>query len=88
MHYTYLARCNDNSLYTGITDNILAREKRHNAGHGSKYTRSRLPVKIIYFETFATRAEAAQREYQIKGWTKVEKENLIIHGHPDRSKKT
>lgn len=85
--FTYLARCNDNSLYTGITNDIKKREERHNQGVGSKYTGVRLPLKIIYFETYNTRAEAAKREAQLKGWTKEKKENLIKKIHPTKSNK-
>ncbi len=84
--YVYLAKCNNNSLYTGITNNISEREKRHNAGIGSNYTRKHLPVRIVYTEKFETRKEAAQRERQIKGWSKKKKTNLIAHGHPNPKK--
>lgn len=84
-YYTYIARCNDNSLYTGITNNLQKREKRHNQGNGSKYTRARLPVKIIYSESFKTLKAAARREIQIKGWTKNKKENLIKDKHPTKN---
>ena len=80
----YLARCNDNSLYTGSCTNIIAREKRHNKGEGSKYTKLRRPVKIIYFEEFDTLVEARRRERQIKGWSRIKKENLIKYGHPTK----
>ncbi len=82
-YYTYIACCSDQSLYIGSTDNLLNREKRHNEGTGSRYTRARLPIKIIYSELFSTRKEAAQREYQIKGWNRIKKQNLIIYGHPN-----
>ncbi|KKQ27031.1 MAG: Endo/excinuclease amino domain protein [Candidatus Magasanikbacteria bacterium GW2011_GWC2_37_14] len=84
-YYTYIARCNDESLYTGITNDILKREKRHNQGFGSNYTRARLPIKIIYFEKFNNLKEAARREIQIKGWTKIKKENLIKGEHPTKN---
>ena len=77
MYYTYLARCSDNSLYTGYYAHLDARENKHNKGEGAKYTRSRRPIKIIYFEKYTTRSEAMKREIQIKGWTKAQKENLI-----------
>lgn len=81
-HFTYLARCNDHSLYTGTCLDLQAREDKHNKGEGAKYTRQRRPVKIIYFEEFGSLSEARKREAQIKSWTKVEKENLIKYGHP------
>jgi putative endonuclease len=80
-YYTYIARCNDNSLYTGYCVNITQREKVHNEGKGAKYTRQRTPVKIIYFEEFDSRSAAMIREIQIKGWTKIQKENLIKSDH-------
>jgi len=75
--YTYIARCNDNSLYTGYCKDLSSREKKHNLGEGAKYTRQRRPVKIIYFEEFETRVEAMRKERQIKKCSKIEKENLI-----------
>ena len=84
-YFTYIARCADNSLYTGITNNVTAREKKHNAGSGARYTRSRRPVKIIYSEEYLTRSDAAKREAQLKGWTKIKKENLVHIGNPKKS---
>jgi putative endonuclease len=77
MYYTYLARCSDNSIYTGYCVDLDARENKHNKGEGAKYTRSRRPIKIIYSEKYTTKSEAMKREIQIKGWTKAQKENLI-----------
>lgn len=85
MFYTYIARCADNSLYTGITNDLIEREKRHNAGVGSVYTSARRPVSIVYHETFTTRIAAAKRESQLKGWTKVKKEKLIQSLHPTKN---
>ncbi|MFZ5364673.1 MAG: GIY-YIG nuclease family protein [Patescibacteria group bacterium] len=79
-YFTYLARCCDYSLYTGFCVDIASREKKHNQGKGAKYTRSRIPVKIIYFEQFDTPAEARKREAQIKRWPKIKKENLVKLG--------
>jgi putative endonuclease len=72
-----MARCNDNSLYTGYCKDVNSREKKHNSGDGAKYTRQRRPVKIIYFEKFEIRTEAMRRERQIKKLSKIEKENLL-----------
>ena len=77
MYYTYLARCADGSLYTGYTNNLEKREKAHNSGKGSAYTRSRLPIKIVYFEAFKTRSAAMKREYKVKQMTKKWKETLV-----------
>jgi len=56
---------------------LKKREERHNDGTGAKYTRSRRPVHIIYFESFETLVEARRREVQIKKWSKIKKENLV-----------
>lgn len=85
---TYIARCSDGSLYTGITDDLKDRENRHNLGQGSNYTKQRLPIKIIYFEKFKTRKEAYVREKQLKGWKKEKKERLIQGLHPNTKTKT
>ncbi len=84
MYFTYLARCADNSLYTGYCKNVTVREQKHNSGEGAKYTRQRRPVKIVYFEEFLNRSEAMKRESQIKSWTKKKKENLITSGPPSK----
>ena len=81
-YFTYIARCSDNSLYTGITSNVVNREKRHNNGQGCEYTKKRLPIKIEYFETYNTLKEAASREKQIKGWVNNKKERLIKGKQP------
>lgn len=76
-HFTYLARCGDGSLYTGTCLDIKARETKHNKGEGAKYTRSKLPIKIVYFEEFLTLPEARKREAQIKKLAKAKKEDLV-----------
>ena len=76
--FFYIARCADNSLYSGSCKNIKSREKMHNSGKGAKYTRSRLPIKIIYFEEFENRSEACIRESAVKKFTKTQKEELIL----------
>ena len=77
MNYTYILRCADNSLYTGWTNNLDRRVSAHNAGKGAKYTKARLPVQLVYFESFKTKEEAMRREYFIKKMSKKEKEKLI-----------
>lgn len=77
MNYTYIVRCRDNSLYCGWTNNLEKRIESHNAGTGAKYTKSRRPVELVYFETFDTKEEAMSREYAIKQLTRVEKMKLI-----------
>ncbi len=77
-YFTYILRCADNTLYTGITTDIARRLKEHNLGEKwAKYTRMRRPVELIYEETHPTRSEASKREYSIKQLSRSEKENLI-----------
>ena len=77
MAFTYILRCSDGNLYTGWTVNIEKRLKSHNNGKGSKYTRARLPVSLVYQESFNSRKEAMQREYEIKQLSRKEKESLF-----------
>lgn len=77
MYYVYLARCADNSLYAGYTHDLKGREFVHNQGKGARYTRSRLPIKIVYSEAFETKSEAMKREYALKRLKKRDKENLL-----------
>lgn len=74
--YVYMVRCRDNSLYTGCTDDPKRREAVHNAGKGAKYTKSRLPVTLVYQEPCADRSAALKREYALKRLKKAEKEAL------------
>ncbi len=76
-HYLYLARCGDGSLYTGTCLDLAEREATHNAGKGSKYTRSRLPVQFVYHEEFATLSDVRKREAAVKRLPKEAKERLI-----------
>ncbi|MFA5273258.1 MAG: GIY-YIG nuclease family protein [Candidatus Peribacter sp.] len=75
-YYFYLAQCCDYSLYAGSCINVKAREAKHNEGTGAKYTRSRRPIQIVYFEEFQTLTEARRRERQVKTWSKAKKERL------------
>jgi len=75
---TYMLRCADGSLYTGITTDLERRLQEHNQNHkGAAYTRSRRPVRLVYQESFTTREAAARREYAIRTLPKSEKEHLI-----------
>ena len=78
MPYTYMVRCRDNSLYTGWAADVEQRVKTHNSGKGAKYTRSRLPVTLVYYETYPTKQEAMRREWEIKQLTREEKKKLIV----------
>lgn len=75
--FTYILLCNDSTLYTGWTNNLAKRLKAHKEGRGAKYTKARLPVKLVYFETFASKSEAMKRESQIKKLSKIAKLKLI-----------
>ena len=77
MNYTYILRCSDGTLYTGWTNDIHARLLCHNSGKGGKYTRSRLPVELIYSESFDTKEEAMSREWHIKRMSRQQKLRLI-----------
>lgn len=75
--YTYILECSDKSLYCGWTDDIEKRVKTHNEGKGAKYTKARLPVKLVYFEEFYTKSEAMKREAAIKKMNRKDKLKLI-----------
>jgi putative endonuclease len=79
-NYTYMLRCADGSLYTGWTNDLEARILAHNAGKGAKYTRSRIPVELVYYEVFETKKEAMSREWHLKRLTHEEKLELIKKG--------
>ena len=79
MHYIYLVRCSDDSLYCGWTTDLKRRIDAHN-GHipgGAKYTRGRRPVTLVYAESFHQKQEAQRREYAMKRMTKTKKLRLI-----------
>ena len=78
MNYTYIVQCSDHTFYTGWTNDLKKRIEKHNCGKGAKYTKTRLPVTLIYYETFETKQEAMKREYAIKQMTRSQKEKLIF----------
>ena len=73
----YILKCCDGSLYTGITNDIPRRVGQHNAGTASRYTRSRLPVELIYKERCRNKSGALKKECRIKDLTRKEKEEYI-----------
>ena len=73
--YVYILQCSDNTLYTGMTDNIEKRVATHNSRKGAKYTRGRLPVSLVYYEELKTRSLALKREAEIK---KLSRKNKLI----------
>ena len=77
MNYTYLLECADGTLYCGWTNNLEKRLAAHERGAGSKYTRARLPVRLVWHEAFETKSEAMRREAAVKRLSRREKEALI-----------
>lgn len=75
--FVYILRCADGSFYTGITTDLERRCEQHNAGTASRYTRSRLPVSMVYHEIQANRSLALKRELEIKAMSRKVKEELI-----------
>ena len=77
MWHVYIVRCADSSLYTGVARDLSARVCAHNAGRGAKYTRSRLPVELVYRELAEDRGAALRREHEIKRMAPEVKRALI-----------
>ncbi len=77
MPYTYMLRCSDNTIYVGWTVDLEVRLKAHNAGIGARYTRGRLPVKLVYWEEQQDKSAALKREAAIRRLKKGQKEALI-----------
>ena len=75
--YVYILKCNDNSYYTGSTNNIEKRFWEHQNFEGAKYTKNKLPLELVYIEEFEKIEEAFYREKQIQGWSRLKKESLI-----------
>ena len=75
--YTYILRCSDDTFYTGWTNDLKKRLRAHNRGIGSRYTRSRLPVELVWFLPAPSKEEAMRREAQIKKLSRREKLRLI-----------
>ncbi|MFK7852480.1 MAG: GIY-YIG nuclease family protein [Granulosicoccus sp.] len=77
--HVYIVRCNDKSLYTGITTDLSRRLDEHNnSPRGATYTRSRRPVTLVYSDTAINRSAACRREREIKNLTKLAKEQLLL----------
>jgi predicted GIY-YIG superfamily endonuclease len=75
----YVLRCRTGQLYTGCTVDLERRVREHNSGTGSRFTRTRLPVTVVYRETLGTRSEALRREHAIKAMKRKEKLDLVGH---------
>lgn len=79
-YFVYIVVCKNEELYTGYTNDIDKRVETHNSGKGAKYTKTRLPVKLVYSEQFENKSEALKREYKIKSLSRIEKLKLINKG--------
>ena len=77
MFYVYILKCGDGSFYCGYTNDVEKRFEKHKSGKGAKYTRSRLPLEIVYVEELETKSDALKREYAIKNMTRSQKEKLV-----------
>lgn len=77
--YMYVLECADGSLYTGYTTDLDRRLKTHNAGKGAKYTKARLPVKLIYHESFDSKQKAQSAEALFKRKTRQAKLDYLAH---------
>lgn len=76
-HFFYVLECSDKSYYAGYTNDLEKRIRVHNEGKGAKYTRAKLPVHCIYYETYKTKRKAMQMEYWFKQLNRKEKERYI-----------
>lgn len=83
MNYVYILKCADETLYTGWTTDLENRLIAHNSGNGAKYTRSRLPVEMVYSEECCDKSHALKREREIKHMTRKEKLKLITDKKTD-----
>ncbi|KJQ76128.1 GIY-YIG nuclease superfamily protein [Streptococcus infantis] len=79
--YMYVVECRDGSYYTGYTTDVKKRVAVHNSGKGAKYTRARLPVKLIYAQGFDSKEEAMSAEALFKSKTRMQKENYFKENH-------
>jgi putative endonuclease len=80
MHFVYMVRCADGTLYTGYAKDPARRAQLHNAGRGAKYTLGRRPVSLVYIERFRSLGKALSREHALKRATRRQKELLIALG--------
>ncbi len=77
-HFVYILECSDGTYYTGYSNDVLARLKKHQEGKGAKYTRGRTPLQLVFKQGFVTKEEALKAEYAIKKLSKQEKGRLIL----------
>jgi len=81
MYYVYILECNDGTLYTGYTSNVENRVRQHNRGIGAKYTRGRVPCRLVYVEEFQTKSDAMSREWYIKHKINRDGKLKLIYGY-------
>ena len=84
-YYCYILKCADGSYYTGWTTDLERRLKQHNSGNGSRYTRSRRPVVLVYKEELPTRSAALKREIKLKRLPRAKKQLLAINNMKDKN---
>ncbi len=77
MHFVYIVRCADGTLYTGYARDPIARVATHNRGRGARYTRGRGPVRLVYSEACASHGDALRRERAVKQLSRADKETLV-----------
>ena len=78
VHFVYIVRCADGTLYTGYARDPRAREAVHNSGRGAKYTAGRRPVQLVYQEAFRSLGKALAREHVVKRLTRAQKDALVV----------
>jgi predicted GIY-YIG superfamily endonuclease len=76
--FVYMLRCSDGTFYTGITNDVDRRLNAHRFGKGARYTRTRLPLELIYREKCRGRSAALVREYKMKAYPRSKKEKLAL----------
>ena len=82
MHFVYIVRCADGTLYTGYARDPKARVKVHNSGRGARYTAGRRPVRLVYSESCESVGDALRREYELKQRSRAQKEALVRRRRP------
>ena len=79
--YLYVVRCSDDTLYTGITTDVARRLSEHNTSkRGAKYTKTRRPINLVYYELYQSRSNAQKAEHKFKKLTRTQKEKRIVRG--------
>jgi putative endonuclease len=79
-HFVYILECSDGTYYTGYTNEISQRLRKHEEGKGAKYTRGRGPLKLVFMQSFQTKQEAMRMEFAVKKLSRAEKERIIKEG--------